>query len=288
VSNIVPINPYPGHPLRALNQFAEDADRFVRRYEALDDLPRVIREQAKALHDSDQIDKLFAEAKRTATLNEDEEAKLAWCEAALQRFDPQGNYEENDREGDLKRAVIADRIAVLLGAFPNANPSDPEVYVRNLIENVSSVALTLPALDAAIWEIVGTKKFVPAVSEVMEVVNEQCAKWEARFSAIWGLADESRRIVARLDGMRIEMLEAAKAQAAKAKQAAKMRAVELARQKLEQARRALIDAEDSYCEANTVLREAEDAVAEAKRRVLECENDLNTVTRMLEDQDDAE
>jgi hypothetical protein len=274
VSNVVPINPYPRHPLRALNQFAVDADWLVRRYAALDELLGIVREKAKALHDSDQIGELFAEAKRTATLSEHEQSKLAWCEAALARFDPESNYVDNNREADLKRVVIGDRIAVMLGAFPNANPGDPEVFVRNLIENVSSVELTLPALDAAIWEIVGTMKFIPAVSEVMQVVTEQCAKWTERFYAIGSLAEQSRRIVAKLDALQIEMQEAAKTRAAQEQHAAKALAVALALRKLELAKNDVVDAEDRYCEASGALREAEETLAEAKARLLACETEL--------------
>jgi DNA repair ATPase RecN len=276
VSNIVPINPYPGHPLRALKQFAEDADRIVERFDELKVLPGIVRTEAKALQDIKQFDELFAEAKQTATLSEHEVSELAWCETALQRFDPDSNYEDNMRETDLKRAVVADRIAVLLGAFPNANPGDPQVYVRNVIENVSSLALTLPALDAAIWEIVGTKKFVPAVSEVMEVVNSQCAKWDERFFAIWNLADKSRRTVAALDALQTEMREPIKARAAQMQLNSLTRAVE-------QARKALIDAQELFSEAGRDLEEKREAFGDAKLWLLECQDAVLKSERALAD-----
>jgi hypothetical protein len=49
--------------------------------------------------------------------------------------------------------------------------------------------------------VVGTMKFLPAVSEVLKIVNRQQADWENRFWAIRGFADQSRRTVARIEAM---------------------------------------------------------------------------------------
>ena len=89
MSNIVPINPYPGHPLRALKQFATDADDLVDLFNELDDLPDVVREKIKELESREQFDELFADAKRDAALGEYTTEVQARCEAALQRFDPE-------------------------------------------------------------------------------------------------------------------------------------------------------------------------------------------------------
>ena len=81
--------------------------------------------------------------------------------------------------------MIGERVAQLVGAFPNGAPSDPMVYVRTLIEKVCTVGdVILPALDAAIWEIMGTKKFLPAISEVLVIVNRQTKEWNERSWAI--------------------------------------------------------------------------------------------------------
>jgi hypothetical protein len=290
--DVIPIKPQlpatiiASNPFRAFAEFTEIADRVLRRYHQIEEILGTVRD---AVERGRADDLAFAEAKARATLSEYDEQHLARCREALQTFDAAENYVDGDNAADLRPSVIALRIAAMLDSNPYAKPKNPEGYITMMVERVIGLeGLTLPALQAACNEIGDESEFLPSLAKVLKALHKHQALWDDRFSAIWNLADESRRIVERLDGMRIEMLEAARTRAAKAKQAAKVRAVELARQKLEQARRALTDAEDAYCEANAVLREAEDAVAEAKRRVLECENDLSTVTRMLEDQDDAE
>lgn len=203
MSNIIPINPIPGHPLKALRKFAADADRIVARHSELQHLPRIVRQKIAATKNRERIDKLIADAKRTATLSDYDETLLAWCAAALQRFDPESNYEDNDSEGNLKRSVIGGRIAMLVGAFPNGAPGDPLAYVTTMVEAVCTVVeeLTLPALDAAIWEITGTMKFIPAASEMLEIINRQTAAWNERSWAIRDLADTSRRTVARIEAL---------------------------------------------------------------------------------------
>jgi hypothetical protein len=177
--------PNAGYPLRALKQLAADADKLVRRYDVLNDLPDTLREKIEATN-REQIDQLIADAKKNTTLNEREQAMLAQCEAALLRFDPPSNYEDNR----LKRGVICERVALLVGAFPNGAPCDPAVFVRALIEAVGSVEyLSLPALDNAVWEIIETKKFIPAISEVLEIVIKQRSVWGKRLCAIGEIAE---------------------------------------------------------------------------------------------------
>jgi hypothetical protein len=182
--------PNPGYPLRALKQFAADADEIVRRYRELDDLGTNTYVKIEATTNREQIAKLIDAARKTATLNERDQATLAQCEAALLRFDANSNYED-DGKGNLKRSVIGERIALLVGAFPNGAPCDPAVFVRALIEAVSSIDVSLLALDSAVWEIIETKKFVPATAEVLEIVNRQHEKWGKRVCAIEELAEAS-------------------------------------------------------------------------------------------------
>ncbi|MGY3347731.1 hypothetical protein ACVW16_001046 [Bradyrhizobium sp. USDA 4474] len=263
MSNVVPINRYPGHPLRALKAFAEDADRLARRAVELDELPGTIRARAEVMQDREMIAKLFADAKRDATLNEADVTTLAQCEAALARFDPDSNYDGDD----LRLSVVGERVAVLLGAFPNAAPGDPEVYIRTVVENVRSVEMTLPALDAAIWQIVGSLKFTPAPSEVLEIVSRQQDDWDRRAHAIFTLAARSRCTIARIEALEIEAQEAARARAEKQQAAEKARAVD-------QARRALDGARTRLSEMNVELTERQQAFAAAMVWMRECQDDV--------------
>jgi hypothetical protein len=193
MSNIVPIR--PTSLFRELKALADDADHIVRRYDGL-------RRLSHALTDGELVDQL-ADTKRKATLGKSDLELLAKCKAALALLDPAENYEGNDRdEGDLRRGVIKGRLAILIGAFPNGAPSDPQIYCREMLEYICGVeGFCLPALDAACHEIVATKTFLPAVSEVLNTLSGHHAKWDSRLSAIYGIAVASRRLVARIEAL---------------------------------------------------------------------------------------
>lgn len=111
---------------------------------------------------------------------------VAKCKVGLERFDHRANYDDpDDDESALSHAHIAKRVTVMVASFPNANPGCPEGYLRMLIEHVAAVeGLSEPALESACREVVETKKFAPAISEVMEVIDEHLAKWRSRFHTI--------------------------------------------------------------------------------------------------------
>jgi hypothetical protein len=265
VTKIVPMQPYPGYPLRSLKQFAADADRMVRRYNQLSNLPDVACQKIEAMKNDERIDdlnELIATAKKAATLSKHDEATLAQCEAALERLDPASNYEDNG-QGSLKRGVIGERIAVLVGAFPNAAPSDPAVFVRMLIESICSVDLSLPALDAAIWQIVGTKKFIPAVSEVLEVVTKQQGDWSTRVCAIQCIAETSSWALAEIEELQVE-----------AEKAAKARAVQEAQRDLNWALHQRSKAIAEAVKAQHQAAAAAQAVAEAMEKLAQCDAEV--------------
>jgi hypothetical protein len=194
MGNIVPIR--PTSLFRALKTVTDDADQIVQRHDE-------VRRLLFALNDGKLIDKLFADAKQTATLSKSDEELLARCNDALALLDPPENYEDNDPDdGDLRRGVIKIRLATLIGAFPNGAPSDPDIYVRMMLEHISSIeGFCLPALDAACHEIVATQKFLPAISELLKALSEHQAKWERRLWAISNIAAASRRVVAKIEAL---------------------------------------------------------------------------------------
>jgi len=258
---VIPIKPPPF--FRALDRFVHEADLIVQHY---DQMQRLFT----ALLDGRQTD--FAACRRAATLCETDQMLLANCKAALLKFDPDSAYEDNDREfGDLRQSVIAERIALLIDSKPTGRPSNPEVFATLFMEDLLAVEdLSLIALDTACREVRQAKPYVPDISDLLPVLRRHLAKWDERLSAIYSLADESRRLMACIDEVEIEAKQAAKARAVYQQ----AQAVNLARHKLKQARRDAINAEDSYCEASRVLQDAEEALAEAKGRFLICENEL--------------
>jgi hypothetical protein len=271
VTKIVPIQPYPGHPLRSLNRFAADADRIVRRYNELNDLPDFVLQKIEAMKNGEQMDatSLIADAKKAATLSKHDEALLARCQTALQLFEPEGNYDDDDNR--LKRGVIGERIAVLVGAFPGGSPCDPLVFVTTLVESVCAIDyLTVTALDAAIWRIVGTMKFIPAVSEVLEIVNKQQADWMKRFCSIHGIAESSHWAMGEVEALQAE-----------AEKAAKKRAVQEARHALDRAlyqrSKAIAEAVEAQKQAATAAQAVANkmaSLAQCEARVLDAERAL--------------
>ena len=173
-------------------------------------------------------------------------------------LDPAENYEDNDRDyGDLKRGVIKVRLATLIGGFPNGSPSDPDVFVRVMLEHICSVeGFCLPALDAACYEIVATQKFLPTISELLKTLNDQQTKMERRLWAISSLADQSRRTVAKIEALQVE-----------AQQAAKARAVDQAQQNLDHAR-------EEHQQALAELAERQEMVASSQAWLALCEAEV--------------
>lgn len=202
--NVVPLQPHPIHPLRSLKQFAAKADSIARRDAQIE--VDTLREKMEATTSREVIDQLIADAKRKVVLGENDKTLLAWCESAVKRFDPDDAYETDDDERyRLKPSVVAARIAVLVGAFPSGAPSDPAVYLKVMMEHVSSVeTLSLPALDAAIWEAIGTLKFIPSVSELLVILKRQNEQWRRRLMAIQSIAEVSSWTLSEIEALQAE------------------------------------------------------------------------------------
>lgn len=72
---------------------------------------------------------------------------------------------------------MTERLAALVGSFPNAAPHSPQVYARSMLAHVAAEEPNAVVLEATCIELVETKKFVPAISEVLKVLREQQRKW---------------------------------------------------------------------------------------------------------------
>jgi hypothetical protein len=121
---------------------------------------------------------------------------VAKCEAGLERFDPEDNYEQ-DHEGNemLKTGPIAARLGMMIGSFINTLPQSPELFGRAMIEQVADIeGLSMPALETACREIVRTEKW-PDIPKVVAVVSEHINEWNTRRRAVFWVERERLELI---------------------------------------------------------------------------------------------
>jgi hypothetical protein len=91
--------------------------------------------------------------------------------------------------------VIGKRIAALLGSYPSGTPSTPEVYTKMLVEHVAiNDELNWIILDCACREIERTQKFLPAISEILEIIDQQQELWLKRQVAMRDIESRARDV----------------------------------------------------------------------------------------------
>jgi hypothetical protein len=81
----------------------------------------------------------------------------------------------------LKHRVVSDQAAVLVGSFPNTNPHSPECYPVMLIEEIRARKPNACVLESACRRIRRTAKFAPAISEVLEAIEQENIHWGDRW-----------------------------------------------------------------------------------------------------------
>jgi hypothetical protein len=200
---------------RAIDQLAADADEIIRCGATFSNLHRNVRDHAAALKAGQPLTKPPPD-EREAKLSAYHEKLVQRCNEAIEALDPETNYEDSDREADLRRDVISVRLAMLVGSFPAGAPGDPEVFVTVMLEHICAIeGLSFIALDAACRQITTSQKFLPAISEVVEALEEQQELWDTRVTAIWQIAGQSRRIVADIREIRPQWEATAAARAEK-------------------------------------------------------------------------
>ena len=115
------------------------------------------------------------------------------AQSCLDVFDEHYDDEDEDRY----RAAVSIQIGKLLGSFPNANPSDPEVYTGCMIEDVIAEAQVLPALQLACQRLRRQSKFPPSISELIAALegagNDVCGGLRAIY-AVRDIRDRVERL----------------------------------------------------------------------------------------------
>jgi hypothetical protein len=146
---------------------------------------------------ADELDEYFRDLRLYLKADKDDprmaadiEEEAGYCaelrarvQAGFERFDRRHLYDEDDES--LSHAYVAQRIGVLVGSFPNANPGSPDVFMKMLVEHVAAIgSLTDVALESACREIVEESKFLPVISEVVKTIKRHAQEWWGRRKAM--------------------------------------------------------------------------------------------------------
>jgi hypothetical protein len=84
-----------------------------------------------------------------------------------------------EADGHIRHQVICEKVAALLGAYPNAVPHSPEVFVPRLIEEIAAADPSAVQLEAACRRLVRTCTFLPTVAEVLKALAETAVTFDA-------------------------------------------------------------------------------------------------------------
>lgn len=139
-------------------------------------------DQAKRRRDFWQLESALRDAKECVNAVEVSGAlsNINSLRRALSEFSPDDDPDVDDGMNPTRR-YIAKQVAVLLGSIPNGAPADPEVYTAMLIEEVLALEVCKHAIESGMRRVRRTTKFLPAISEVLEILKEENKLWHRRF-----------------------------------------------------------------------------------------------------------
>lgn len=87
-------------------------------------------------------------------------------------------------------SIIEREAATLIGSFPNAAIGEPEVYLASLIFDLHDLKIPDSVVVLACRKLRRSRRFVPAISEVLDACNDVLERWKA----VENLGDELRAI----------------------------------------------------------------------------------------------
>jgi hypothetical protein len=83
-----------------------------------------------------------------------------------------------------KRSEVAKMIGGLVGSFPTSNVKNPEVFIRNLLDDVLALDPDFVVLETTCRALRTEQKFMPSISEVLAEYRKQAKIWLPRFIAL--------------------------------------------------------------------------------------------------------
>jgi hypothetical protein len=90
-----------------------------------------------------------------------------------------------DKNAEPKRSEVAKMIGGLVGSFPTSNVKDPEVFCRNLLDDVLALRPFFVVLETTCRSLRTSQKFMPTISEVIAEYKKQVKIWQPLFEAFY-------------------------------------------------------------------------------------------------------
>jgi hypothetical protein len=186
-------------------------------------------------------------------------AILPRARAALQQIDADDHYDTDGERGRLlKKRIIAERLALMLGALPLGGPKvDADVFAKMLLEHVHVAEPSYLALESACRQIEAKQKFCATISEVLERISECGTKWLKRRFAIDNIENLSAQLRAEFAAARPKF------------------ELECATANVQQAEREYNQTRFYVVKNQNAAREAYQAVEVTMRELVECQQRLS-------------
>jgi hypothetical protein len=193
-----------------------DFDRFAALGDKLVEARQKIDEVVEALQDAEvPADWQIETAERYLEQKPKLEKIMAQFRAAEtfydrdELYDRLWNKQKPEEPAQIGEKFVSDRLALLIGGFPNSAPHSPEIFSKMLFEETMARNPDAIVLEGACRVLRRTKTFVPTIAEMLKAIQEEEGRWRDRFQAA-GTAGDSCSIIDYLTDLAEEVLPKAK------------------------------------------------------------------------------
>jgi hypothetical protein len=167
----------PKRDYEEFDQFAALGDQLVKACDQIERECKTINEVLDA--GNVPSDSLIKSAERWLA-RQDEYARRV---KQFQEWDAYYNRPEQyeGHYGRIKRRVVSEAVALLIGSFPHANPHEPKCYSRMMVEEIYACKPNAIILESACRHIRRTEEFMPAPARMIKAIDQECSRWCDRF-----------------------------------------------------------------------------------------------------------
>jgi len=98
------------------------------------------------------------------------------------------SWESKDGGGPVY-GELAKMVAILMGSFPISKISEPEIFVRVLLDDLMELRPSFVEMESTSRQLRTKNKFMPSISEVVEALEKQKKLWGRRYGTMEVLPD---------------------------------------------------------------------------------------------------